>query len=776
MLFFKQLFIATVTLLILPFAWGQAQQKQAHIGYVFPAGGQKGTVSIISVGGQALKDVDEVYVTGEGVTGRVLLYLRPLSNMQRQELAKQLQEIRGRRFPNAPIQREQPLRAVDTTKNDNPNKKEFKVELPDYPMFRDLENKSPRELKQIADEYLNPKRQQQPNEAIAETIVLEITIDKNADTGPREIRLSTKTGMTNPLRFEVGAFPEIREEEPNDPNAPRMDFLTLPVVINGQIRDSDVDRYRFEAKQGDVLVAETKARTLIPYLADAVPGWFQATLTLFNANGDEVAYVDDFRFDPDPILSYRVPEDGEYELEIRDAIYRGRDDFVYRVTLGKTPFVTGLFPLGGRSGKSSYSWVTGWNLNQRQIELDTQPGPDNIRELTLTQFGLKTNPVSYAVDTLPEFLETEPNNTIQNAQRVYSSQIVNGKISQPGDIDVFRYDGKTGETLVVDVQARRLQSPLDSWVQITNSVGSVLQWNDDRPDKEYGMLTHHADSFLMYKIPTEGIYYITLRDAQNQGGDAYAYRLRSSPPRPDFALRMTPSTLNLSPGRTIPVKVYAIRKEGFTGDISIGLKGAPSGFRLSGNKIPAGMDEIRMTMTAPWQMDMAVTHLLLEGSASVNGQRVSRPVVPSDDMMQAFAYHHLVPSRELAVSLKDVRRWMNLPVPDIGKINIPAGGSVPVEVALPPRVRTPNLQLKLNEPPKGISLENVKVVPGKLSFTIGSDAKILKPGYQDNLIIDVFSEVTVNRSNAPKAAAKQSVSLGALPAIPMEIIQPLNKK
>jgi hypothetical protein len=42
------------------------------------------------------------------------------------------------------------------------------------------------------------------------------------------------------------------------------------------------------------------------------------------------------QFHPDPVLYYEVPADGHYDLEIKDAIYRGREDFVYRITLPST--------------------------------------------------------------------------------------------------------------------------------------------------------------------------------------------------------------------------------------------------------------------------------------------------------------------------------------------------------------------------------------------------------------------------------------------------------
>jgi hypothetical protein len=70
---------------------------------------------------------------------------------------------------------------------------------------------------------------------------------------------------------------------------------------------ADVDRYQFAARKGQQLVFAIKARELTPYLADAVPGWFQATVTLYDAQGKELAYADDYRFHPDPVLCYQVP-------------------------------------------------------------------------------------------------------------------------------------------------------------------------------------------------------------------------------------------------------------------------------------------------------------------------------------------------------------------------------------------------------------------------------------------------------------------------------------
>jgi len=70
------------------------------------------------------------------------------------------------------------------------------------------------------------------------------------------------------------------------------------------------------------------------------------------------------------------------------------------------------------------------------------------------------------------------------------------------------------------------------------------------------------------KLPADGTYYAYLGDAQNQGGPDCAYRLRVSAPRPDFELRVAPSTVIFRPGASVPLAVYALRKDGFAGEIA----------------------------------------------------------------------------------------------------------------------------------------------------------------------------------------------------------------
>jgi len=597
-------------------------------------------------------------------------------------------------------------------------------------------------------------------------VLIEVTVDPAAAPGPRQIRLLAPAGLTNPMRFEVGTLPEEREYEPNDPlaktDAPPAPALDLPVTINGQIMPGDTDRFQFAARKGRRLVVRAEARALCPYLADAVPGWFQAVLGIYDPAGRELAFADDFRFDPDPVIFFDVPEDGVYTVEIHDSIYRGREDFVYRIMIGELPFVTSVFPLGAPAGEDVKASVSGYNLPAARLSLDTQPGPFEIRQTSLTSGQFDSNPVLYAVDSLPECIESEPNDP-GTPQSVTLPCIVNGRINRSGDADVFEFQAAAGGEIVAEVTARRLNSPLDSHLRLTDAAGRLIAQNDDLDQKGSGLLTHHADSYLRATLPEPGAYRLVLADTQQHGGDEFAYRLRLSPPRPDFELRVTPSSIGIDPGSTVPMTVHALRKDGFNGEIELVLKEPDLEFRISGGRVPANADRVRISLTAPLRPLDAPAPIRIEGRARINGETVAREAVPADDLMQAFAYRHLVPAQDLLVAVAKRRAAQPVKLSGMLPIRVTPGGTAAITVETAQGPRLSQVQLQLNDPPKGLTLGEVSVVPEGLSFAINADAAA-EPGTEDNLIVDAY----LKPGEDAKPDAKPTF-IGTLPAIPFQI-------
>ena len=757
-------------------ARGQAPNSP-HTGYAYPAGGQQGTSVQVAVGGRFLDGASGAVFTAPGLRAEISGYDKPLNPRELTELRDKLQEMqRGAVTPELRRQMvETRARIADSVRR----------------------NASP---------------------VLSEVVTLAVTIDADAEPGPVQLRLVTPLGLTNPVAFSVGQLPEVVEEEPAAaapvlavpgrgrggaaaaaPPAATLappQRITLPAVVNGRIipadtqpgrggaprqpnqyQPGDADRYVFEARKGQDLVVAVSARDIMPYLADAVPGWFQATVGLFDSAGKEVAYADDNRFQPDPVLHYRIPADGDYSVEIKDAIYRGREDFVYRMSIGELPFVTGIFPLGGPARAKTAVRVSGWNLPTGSVTMDATGAGPGTAMLTVRRGAIVSNRVPFALDALRDIAEREPNNAPNEAGALALPVIVNGRIDASGDVDVFAVKGRAGDRIVVEVTARRLGSPLDSVVEIVDAAGARIARSDDEVDKAAGLMTHQADSRLMVALPAAGTCYVRIGDLRGKGGPEYGYRLRVGAPQPDFDVRITPAEINAGGGTSVVVTAHAIRRDGFAGDIALALADAPPGFTLSGGVVPAGLDRVRFTLNVPPMRPAGPIPLRFEARATIEGKPVVRPARAAEEMMQAFAYWHLVPADSVKVAVI-ARGGARVPAryAGSGSARLHAGGSVRMQAALPAMRAFEHVTLELSEPPEGVTLRDVSVNGNEAEFVIDADRSKAQPGLRGNLIIVVSGQrVPPQRGGqaaAPGPAARRRIPIGTLPAIPFEIIPP----
>lgn len=770
-----------IVLLVCLCASGLWAQGSPDIGYLYPAGGQRGTTFRVLAGGQNLRQPESVLVSGEGVSGTVVEWAPPLLGNNRGIVSRHLRALI--KFRTAELaakkgagQPPDPAKLAEERAKIDP--------LPDHPLCRNLEQMSIVELSDLAASLYNPK--EQPNTQLGETVFLDLTIAPDAEPGDRELRIITRSGITNPMIFQVGLLPEALEQEPNDPapsRNPRIDALreqprplTLPVLLNGQIMPGDVDRFRLIAQQGDRLVVQVQARHLVPYLADAVPGWFQATVALFDASGVELAFADEYLFNPDPVLYYVVPATGEYILEVRDAIYRGRQDFVYRISVGEQPFIRWIFPLGGGPDGPTTASVGGWHLPTDRVTLGTEGMPSCIREAQWSCDAGLCNHVLYAVDTLPQITDSEPNDGPADAQMIVLPVIINGRIERPGDVDWFTFQGRAGENIVAEVYGRRLRSPIDSILRLHDATGAVLDWNDDLTTKDGdlhtgpGLLTHYADSCLRVTLPADGDYFFQIADTQGQGGEEWGYRLHLAPPRPDFELKITPPSISIHAGRSAAVCAHVLRWDGFEGPVELSLIDPPPGFTLTGATIPPGRQSIRMTVDAPRDAGPALTPLRFAGTAEIEGVPVTHEATPAEDQMQAFLWRHLVPTRELIARIDPGRRA--LPGFEVAcelPLRIPLGDSAELPIvtvgALPEGA---TVGLMLGEPPAGIVLREVTPAEGGLTAVIEAGESALPTGYADNLIVNI--EMAFDRTDRDGNRRTWKTPIGSLAAVPFVIV------
>jgi hypothetical protein len=767
-----------LSLLLLTTLAGSAQQARpggnpAVVGYVYPAGGQAGTEIDVTVGGMALGGTRSAVFSGGGLGATILKHYKPINNVLRNRIRELLK-----------AERENLAKArrggTSAQSGNAPRPKRF---IPDGELLATIaerENIAKDDIDAFLEEVAqrrDPKRQ--PNAQLAERLTLRVTIPPAAATGRRELRLLGGNGLSNPLVFMVGKLPETAEAEPNDtPAQCAAAPVRLPAVLNGRILPGDVDCFSFEARKGFKLTAAVAARELTPYLADAVPGWFQATLVLLGEDGREVAFNGSFDHRPDPLLCATIPADGRYSLEIRDSLCRGREDFVYRITAGEIPCLTEQFPLGGPLDTKVPIRVSGWNLADYQavIEVGSVPGRRQIppRPPILGFMQFEASPY-------PDFIEDDSDAASPNPWELSFPCTVNGIIRRPGERDRYSLRLKAGAAVVAEVRARRLGSPLDGNLSVIGPDRRTVAANDDCDDPASGLLTHHADPRVAFTAPADGIYQFAIADTQGKGSRGHAYRVTVAPPQPDFALRVTPSALNGRAGALVPFTVHLLRRDGFSGEVNLALADPPAGYALLGGRLAAGADSVQCTLKLSNDASPGVTPIRIEARATINGITVTRPAEPADDRMQAFFYRHLVPAAEL---LACVTGRSN--IPGRGKpglialdrlrplcaagVKLPRGGSATLTIPRPQARAAPqNLIFSLSNPPPGVTL-SPKVGEQRIDLVFSADAAKVKPGFLGNLIVEMSARVP-SRNGKPQAKP-QPLKLGTLPPIPCVVTEP----
>ena len=791
-----------------------AQSRDPKIGYVYPAGGQRGTTVEVMIGGRQIARADGVLVSGQDVTGTVVAGYTSmwLNNTDERVFIRRLfQDARLRLLLGPDVVPE-----TDNSGNISNNMEETPAEEPQpfytleqmshkYPYVDKLVNPTAFDLQRIFYEYFHVRPDRMPKEAFAQGVLVRLTIAPNAQPGDRELRLLTPAGVTAPIRFVIGTFPEVLEIEPNDTDVPNlaewmpdsftnspnnesiqrltaaqreelmrrmrernrnlltMDVLTLPVVINGQIRSGDVDRFQFRAEKGQKIVIAMQARYLIPYLADAVPGWFQGMLTLYGPGGRELVSASSYRFEPDPLICFEMPESDTYTLEIRDTLFRGRDDFVYRVSIGEMPFVTSVFPLGGQVGTQVDINLQGWNLPATAVRFDTAPDGPPIREFHALNDQPLLRPIRYAVDHLPEIIAPE---SAKTPVPVTVPIIVNGRIMTATGIDSYQFTGRRGETIVCDVSARSLNSSLDAALELFAPDGTLLAQCDDRADSKgpnIGLETHHADPYLRTTLPADGTYTIRIYNTQQRGGPEYAYRLRITPPQLGFTVYCIPSTITFF-APTQPITFHAVRHDGFDGNITITAPDAP--FQLSGATIPSGTDRITATLTAMPRFDGKPQTLTLRATGQVNNRERTTSVTACDDHEQAFIYHHLVPTLSLTV-MRGAQRVggraleaIRLAQPEPLRL-IPGGDGTTLNINAPNVAAIKDrISFVLLNPPEGIALLHSETTNEGWKLTFHATESVTSG--TGNILISIEVRTNPTSSNL--------VSAGTLPAIPYVVI------
>ncbi len=163
----------------------------------------------------------------------------------------------------------------------------------------------------------------------------------------------------------------------------------------------------------------------------------------------------------------------------------------------------------------------GERVGDSEVEIELEL-PKNAKpgEVKLTAVGPGGDSSAYTLllrDELSAVAEKEENGGFDTAQPVTVPCAIEGTIKGERDVDVFKFDGKKGDNLTVELQAKRFGSPVEGFLTVFDADRKIIASADEAKGS--------PDPVLTVTLPRDGTYFITLIDANDLGGANFGYRL-----------------------------------------------------------------------------------------------------------------------------------------------------------------------------------------------------------------------------------------------------------
>lgn len=692
--------------------------------YYYPCGVQVGTTNRIIVGGQYIGGLRGGWISGDGVRvldiERIPGFPLPLGNGQSPWVGEWLEAVLDGRPEDKPkLPPDESLRGWIR-----------------YPLWEMMDKLDPLELSLVARDFYTPRDALQMSPALSEMCIATIVADGNASPGARDIVLFDNGGASAPHPFYVSAekrMPEPLFESPvrrkmrlaeqarradsglveKTPDAPRP-----PVVFDGQIMPGETDAFRIHLEAGKRVVCALTARELLPYLGDAVPGFFNPMLHLKNASGHEIAFSDDFFFLPDPVLVCDIIETGDYVLEVHDNVYRGRQDFVYMIS----------------------------------CHLDE----GSFRHPTPQERSFAGFPPAHAHTPKP----------VADSAAGFLRE---GVVDMPGRSVAYEFEISGPATWEFNLFARRNGSPLDGLVKLYGPISDLplrltpllASWDDVKNKLFAGSIPQvECDPIGVYSFTRPGRYRVVVSDAAGGGGDDFSYTLRAAPAAPAFEVYAAKSSFLLHPWNPrFSFKARLVRRNGFEGAVTFD---EIDGYRFEQGTIPAGAEEATIVAVAKRTDRAGMDEVQFTVSADTPSGRITEKATPCDPQEQAFAYTHLLPARAF--------RCHMLPA-DANYAVAPEWIDMPKDTLFPPRVVFSHTNMPPVAKSGASSIDRVAfvdVVPVAPAPTADADDGVLALKFASSAARTVGRRGVVALDPGKNAAAAACAALAGIPRLVSE--------
>lgn len=497
-----------------------------------------------------------------------------------------------------------------------------------------------------------------PDNAAVYTVI----VPPEVPPGFVDVRFTGRFGVSNPRALAIGDTPEFTGPTTNTSAGTALD-LPLDSMVNGRTAANTASWFRFAAKAAQRLVIRTQSRELDSRI--------EPMLVVLTADGRELSRS------RRGFLDFTAPADGSFLLQLHDQTFRGGDDFAYRLTVTAGAQLEFALPNVLRAGETNFVTLYGHNLpgDERSTVTDADGRPldrlgveviapalggtpvEMIRkpaaamlagEAFAWRFGStngSSNPLLFTLTTNPVFVSLTNGIVSVTPPCEFS-----GLFPKRGELNGVMFEAKKGDVLWLELWGERLGQACDPFAllqRVTKNdkgeaqYGDLQEFNDGDTNvggRDFNTATR--DPAGRIEIKEDGSYRILVRDLFNAGATSprHPYRLSLRRETPDFRLVALPqpppkakdddrqihvASTFLRRGETLPVRVLALRRDGFNGDIEITATNLPAGVSVTPGRIVAGQNAGQLLLTAA-EGATGCTNVQFLGRAVIGVDEVSR--------------------------------------------------------------------------------------------------------------------------------------------------------
>lgn len=478
----------------------------------------------------------------------------------------------------------------------------------------------------------------------------DVAIADDVPPGRYEVRAIGRHGVSNPRAFWVSKLAVVNAAASHD-----FDSATpLPTDQwhSAPSSGASIDFYVVELKE---------AQARIDFRSQTIDSPMIGQLRLYNAAGEVVASArgaDGF----DPVLRIEDQPPGKYTLAVNEYLYRSGGEYHYQVAL--------------QSNSTNEAAGAGVVL-----------GPESATALDIEPAASPMYPSS------------------GGAERIELPYQATYWFAAPGDENTFEFDATKGEVVAIDVISQRLGEPTDARVIVDRiqrddagvaSYQEVARSDDGQAVSDSMISLNTKDPSLLITAPATATYRLTVRDLDigTSLREQQRFVLRVAKPDPGFTLVASrvypnkdvklarPHGSKLFRGGAELVRVFAIRRDGWTGPIEITAENLPAGIHCKPATIAANQTQTDLTLTATDDAITAVAPISIVGRSI--DYAISKTAVPATLQFAKGGGRDYVRSRiasdiVVAVSEHDIAP-ITIRFDDAKVLDVKAGEQLPLAI------------------------------------------------------------------------------------------------